>query len=387
MAKNKTVIVRDFEYDPFDVAVAFNHVVNEMFGNNPFSSMKMSFWTPQVPLTRINVKVGLNEEVEVVTGSMKIRGIDGKFNLEGPTVQALVYQSEINKVEDFLNRVRARLKTASIYKGKAVTSSRGFMDLSKVNLGLLVYNHKVWEELTDNLWVLIEKTNQCRRAGVRIRRKVLLQGKFGSGKTMAALVTAKKAVENGFTVFYLEPTLPKMSGAVEFMLEVAKKYPPAILIIEDFDREQRSGDFHGMGQLMAAIDGMTSKDSETMVVLTTNFKDKISGGLQRPGRIDKMINFNPFTPQDTERLLKVVIPTAYLDPGIDWEKVSSSTSHMTPAFIGEGVGVGATLAAISKAKNGNNPVVTEAILLQVAEGLQDQHRACEAAEKVGFKSE
>ena len=317
-------------------------------------------------------------------GQMRIRGIDGDFLLDGSAVQVLVCKSEVANVESFFDKITANLKTASLYKGKAITSSRGFMDLSKVNLSQLVYNDRVFRELSDNLWVLIEKTDQVRQVGARIRRKLLFQGKFGTGKTMAALVTAKKAVENGFTVFYLEPTNPDVSGAIEFMLQVAKKYPPALLIVEDFDREQRSGDFYAMGKLMAAIDGMTSKDSEIIVVFTTNFKDKIAGGFQRPGRIDKTISFNAFTHQDTERLLKVVIPPEYLDSDINWDKVSRATSHMTPAFIGEGVGVGATLAAISRANNGAKPVVTEEILLQVSEGLQDQHKACEAAEHPGF---
>ena len=297
---------------------------------------------------------------------MRIRGIDGDFLLDGSAVQVLVCKSEVANVESFFDKITANLKTASLYKGKAITSSRGFMDLSKVNLSQLVYNDRVFRELSDNLWVLIEKTDQVRQVGARIRRKLLFQGKFGTGKTMAALVTAKKAVENGFTVFYLEPTNPDVSGAIEFMLQVAKKYPPALLIVEDFDREQRSGDFYAMGKLMAAIDGMTSKDSEIIVVFTTNFKDKIAGGFQRPGRIDKTISFNAFTHQDTERLLKVVIPPEYLDSDINWDKVSRATSHMTPAFIGEGIGVGATLAAISRADKGENPVVTEEILLHFA---------------------
>lgn len=384
MAKDRVVIMRGFEYDSIDLAVAFNNVAKDMFGQDPFFGTKDRPWLSRNPVAFSAVKVGVNQEAKIALGQMKIRGIDGEFILDGSAIQALIEKSETARVESFLEKVKTNLKTASLYKGKALTSSRGFMDLSKVNLDQLVYNNGVFKELADNLWVLIEKTDQCRRAGLRIRRKLLFQGRFGTGKTMAALVTAKKAVENGFTVFYLEPTNSDVSGAIEFMLQLAKKYPPALIIIEDFDREQRSGDFHAMGKTMAAIDGMTSKDSEIIVVFTTNFKDKIAGGFQRPGRIDKTISFNTFTPQDTERLLKVVIPSEYLDTEINWEKVSSATSHMTPAFIGEGIGVGATLAAISRANNGDKPVVTEEILLQVSEGLQDQHKACEAAEQVGF---
>lgn len=384
MAKDRIVIMRAFEYDPIDLAVAFNNVAKEMFGSDPFFGTKDRFWLSRNPVAFSMAKVGLNQEAKIALGEMKIGDVNGEFVLEGSGIQACVDKRETVKVESFLGKIEAKLKTASIYKGKAVTSSRGFMDLSKVNLDLLVYNDAVSGELADNLWVLIEKTDQCRQAGVRIRRKVLFQGRFGTGKTVAALITAKKAVENGFTVFYLEPTSPDVSGSIEFMLQVAKKYPPTLLIIEDFDREQRSGDFHAMGRMMAAVDGMTSKDSEIVVVFTTNFKDKIAGGFQRPGRIDKTISFNAFTPQDTERLLKVVVPPEYLGPSINWEKVSCAISHMTPAFIGEGIGVGATLAAISRANKGERPVVTEEILLRVSEGLQDQHKACEAAEQVGF---
>lgn len=386
MAKGKVVIVRGFEYDSIDLAVAFNNAAKEMFGQDPFYGTKQRFFLPRDPVAFSTVKVGLNQEEKIVMGQMRIRGVDGDFVVDGSAIQAFVDKNETAKIESFFGKIKQNLKINSLYKGKAITSSRGFMDLSKVNLNQLVYNKNVFEELADNLWVLIEKTDQCRKAGVRIKRKLLFQGKFGTGKTMAALVTAKKAVENGFTVFYLEPTSPDVSGAIEFMLQLAKKYPPALLIIEDFDREQRLGDFYAMGKIMAAIDGMTSKDSEIIVVFTTNFKDKIAGGFQRPGRIDKTISFNTFTLQDTERLLKVVVPSEYLSPGINWEKVSRATSHMTPAFIGEGVGVGATLAAISRTSNGEKPVVTEEILLQVSEGLQDQHRACEAVEQTGFSN-
>jgi SpoVK/Ycf46/Vps4 family AAA+-type ATPase len=384
VAKEKVFIGRGFEYDPTDLAVAFNKVAKEMFGQDPFYGTKDRWWLPRNPLAFSTVKTGLNQEEKIAVGQMRIRGVDGAVALDGSTVQVLVVKSETAKIESFLDKIKANLKINSLYKGKAVTSSRGFMDLSKVNLDQLVYNDRVFQDLKDNLWVLIEKTDQCRRAGIRIRRKLLFQGRFGTGKTMAALVTAKKAIENGFTVFYLEPTNPDVSGSIEFMLQVAKKYPPALLLIEDFDREQRSGDFHAMGKTMAAIDGMISKDPEIIVVFTTNFKDKIAGGFQRPGRIDKTISFNAFTPQDTERLLKVVVPPEYLGSDINWQKVSGATSHMTPAFIGEGVGIGATLAAISRAINGEKPVVTEEILLQVSEGLQDQHKACEAAEQMGF---
>lgn len=385
MTKDRVVVVRGFEYDAFDLAVAFNNVAKERFGEDPFTGVKDRWYLERNPVVFLKVKTGLNQGVKVASGQMAIRGVNGEFTLEGNGVQALVAKDEVPKVESFLDAVKARLKTASIYRSKMVTSSRGFIDLDKIDFSRLVYNKKVLEELGDNLWVLIEKMAQCREVGRPINRKVLFQGKYGVGKTMAVLLTSKKALENGFTVFYLEPTISDASGAVEFMLQVSRRYSPSLLIIEEFDREQRlGGDYNGMSRMMTAIDGVMSKGSEIIVVFTTNHKDKIAAGFQRPGRIDKIINFSVFTAEDAEHLLRTVIPSEFIDPNINWTKVSNAVCHMTPAFIGEGVGVGSTLTAVNRAKNGDEPLVTEEIIFHVFEGLQDQHKACEAIEQTGF---
>lgn len=381
MAKDRIHIVHTFEHDGFDVATAFKRVAEERFGADQFTGVKDRFWLPKPPVSYTSVKVGLNQEVKIILGFVKIKALDAEFNLEESTIQAMVGKPEVKKVEDFLAEVKKSLETYSIYHGKAITSLREFVDLSSVNLNSLVYNSRIWRELNENLWVLLEKREECKAAGAQIQRKVLFEGKFGTGKTMALLATAKKAVENGFTFLYIEPTLANVTGIIDRMLKLSKKYQPSVLAIEDFDREQRVGDDFAVGKLMTAIDGVLSKDAETIIILTTNFKNKIVGGFKRPGRIDKVINFDTFEAEDAERLLKIVIPPHFLSLGIDWPRVGRAASHMTPAFIKE-VGTGSKLAAISRAENGKAPMVTEGILLNVIEGLQDQHKSCE--EPFGF---
>lgn len=384
MSQNREIILRQFECDSHDLAVAFNHVAKQKFNPDPFFGIKERWWLSRNPVAYASVKTALNQETKVPFGLMKIRGIDGEFNIEGSAIQAFVDKRQVLVVESFFTEIKKHLESASIYKGRAITSSRGFMDLSGINFDSLVYNSRVFKELNENLWVLIEKTRECREAGASIQRKVLLEGKFGTGKTMAILLTAKKAIENGFTFLYVEPTAPDISQAIEFMIRVTKRYKPTVLAIEDFDREQRAGDPYAMSRLMMAIDGMLSKDSEIIIVFSTNFKDKIAGGFKRPGRIDKTINFNTFSPADAEQLLRIVIPENYLCQNINWNKVGDKSSVMTPAFIRE-VGTGSVLAGISRAKKGETPLVTEEILLKVIEGLQDQHKACEAVDQMGFQ--
>lgn len=385
MAKNKELIVFGFEHDPHDVAVAFSLIAKKRFGPDPFIGIKRKFFLEREPVTYITVKTGLKQSSKVAIGFMEIRGIKGLFHLEQSMVEAFVDKTEVQNVEIFLAEVKNHLETASLYKGKAVTSLRGFLDLSQINFDALVYNERVLGELNENLWVLIEKTEQCRNAGAPIQRKVLFEGKFGTGKTMALLYTAKKAVEHGFTFFYVEPTAPDISQAIEFMIRLTEKYKPTVLAIEDFDREQRLGDQFAMSRLMTAIDGVLSKDNETIIVLTTNFHDKIAGGFKRPGRIDKIINFNTFKADDAVSLLSKVIPANFLGRDIDWNKIGKASCVMTPAFIKE-VGTGSVLAAISRAKDGALPKVTEEVLLNVIAGLQEQHKSCEAASHLGFQA-
>ena len=384
MAKNTVTIVRALEYDHRDVTVSFNNVAEKMFGKDPFLGIKDGWWRD--PLSLMQVRIGPDKEVKVATGHLEIRGMKAKFNQAGSIIETFAPKEETDKVEKFLAEVEKDVKLNSIYKGKAVTSSGGFMDLSGINRRQLIYNDRILSELNDNLWVMIEKSKDCRNAGFRLQRKVLFEGKFGTGKTLSLLLTAKKGIDNGFTFLYLEPTTAAVSEAIPGILNFARLYSPAIVGIEDFDREQRAGNHFSVGRLMAAIDGALSKNNDIIIVMTTNYKDKIVGGLKRPGRIDKSINFNTFEPNDIAKLLKLVIPDHFLDPNINWGKVGNAAAHFTPAFINKGIAEGSTLAAISRAKSGQMPVVTEEILLSVAEGLQEQHKACEADEQVGFGS-
>src|SRR3989344_3052916 len=176
MEKNTVTIVRALEYDHRDVTVSFNNVAEKMFGKDPFLGIKDGWWRD--PLSLMQVRIGPDKDV----------------------------------------------KLNSIYKGKAVTSSGGFMDLSGINQRQLIYNDRILSELNDNLWVMIEKSKDCRNAGFRLQRQVLFEGKFGTGKTLSLLLTAKKGIDNGFTFLYLEPTTAAVSEAIPGILNFARLY-------------------------------------------------------------------------------------------------------------------------------------------------------------------
>lgn len=166
------------------------------------------------------------------------------------------------------------------------------------------------------------------------------------------------------------------------MLAFARHYQPAVVAFEDLDHEQRDWDKFALNKLMTSIDGVESKSSQVLIIMTTNHLDKIAAGLQRPGRIDKVVHFDVFSADDIKELLQKIIPTTFLDEHIDWSVVAQSCTDYAPVFVAE-VGISAKLMAISEAGK-DGPRVTQEMLLEVSNDLRAQHKACNVKEGAGF---
>jgi transitional endoplasmic reticulum ATPase len=189
------------------------------------------------------------------------------------------------------------------------------------------------------------------------------------------MLTAKKAVESGWTFVMVGSEMSSVK-AVMMALDLARKYQPSIVLIEEFDQSAHEGDFHAIGRLMSVIEGAMNRTGELIVIMTTNYPDKIASSLQRPGRIDRIIYFDKFTVEDIGRLLRKVIPGELMPTDIDWNAVGKACERYTPAFVRE-VGNSAMLMAISEGKRMNvTRLVTQDLLVEAAAALKLQHEAC-----------
>lgn len=381
-------VERSYECDPNDLAVAFYRVALARYGEDAVRGFKRAWWAPRYPLAICSIKVGPREQAKGVRGFAAIEAIPADFRVGGEETPNIIaafnvtaeFEGEVNA---FLDAIAEHLEKHSIYRGKAITSNGEFLDLTNVSRDEVVYNEKVWRDLKAHVWTLVERAELCAAAKVGLPRKVLFEGPYGSGKTLAALLTARVALEQGFTFFYVVPTAGNALGVVRHMLAFARRYPPSIVFIEDIDREQREGNSYELGAIMTEIDGICSKNRQMLVIMTTNHNDKISHGMCRPGRIDKVIHFGTFTSEDIERLLKKVIPSAWIAPDLDWSKVGDACKHFSQAFVCE-AGKAAMLLGISENDDpSKTPVVTEAALIEAAGDLKGQHEKSTAG--IGFR--
>src|SRR5690606_35602369 len=129
-----------------------------------------------------------------------------------------------------------------------------------------------------NIFSPLKHTEACRKHKIPLKRGILLEGKYGTGKSLTARVTAKVAVDNGWTFIMLNRA-QGLRAAIEF----ARTYQPCVIFAEDIDRVADRED-ENVNDLVNMLDGVVTKDMEMMICLTTNFIEKIDQALLRPGR-------------------------------------------------------------------------------------------------------
>lgn len=370
-------ICEPIEGYPLDAAYAFTKAMSEKYG-----------WTHMIPIpgffgdtppTMIQLMVDRNESVQVPWGRMQIPGVhghiqsginmkNGRFVFE---VNGTVKNRDKGAVAALVKLAKEILREDSIYRGKAIRVNfpdpddgfnihdcPQFMDLEGVNEHELIFNDELQKLINAEVFAPIEKTEEARKHGVPLKRGVLLEGPHGTGKTMTANIAAKKCIRNGWTFIYLHKT-SDLAAAIEF----AKAYQPAMIFAEDVDsltqekENRRDNRDEQVNELLNTIDGIGTKGTEIIVVLTTNYVEEISQGLLRPGRLDAVLSIAEPDPGAVNRLIRQYAGNL-LDDAAPLPKVSERLQGQIPASI-RGVVERAKLMAIASGRDDGHFKLTD----------------------------
>ncbi len=316
---NETVgFAEQTPFFPLDGAVAMMRAMREMFGWVQ-AVPTMSFFGSKPP-QMISVEVSYGVFAQAAWGQFQIPGVHGKCATSIYTDSAGLYKFQItgsvlkkdlHKIKSLADLIR---KQDSLYKGKAIrmrfpeededfdiaAHSPRFLDLSRVNEGELVFPDSVRRLVDAVVFTPMEKTETLRRLNVPLKRGILLEGPYGVGKTLTAYVAAKKAEAHGWTFLYLD-TVKDLPFAIQF----ARLYAPCMIFAEDIDRTVTGERSHEMDEVLNVIDGIDTKNSEVMVVLTTNHVENINRAMLRPGRLDAVISVSAPDAAAVERLIRL----------------------------------------------------------------------------------
>ncbi len=339
----ETEFNRILNYSWRDGAYATMRVIDALFGVSLGRGIETMFG--EEPPRMIDIEIGVGESVQVPWGRLEIPSLDrasltteahqGKYRL---AVKAR--RKHQATVEGFFEAVEAFLKEHSIYRGKATVgiSTPAFLDAEKIDPDAVVYSVEVQGLLDGTLWSVLRHTEAMRELGLPLKRAVLLHGAYGVGKSLTGQKTARIAVENGWTFISARAGVDELSEA----LEMARLYTPAVVFYEDVDTEaEPSDDEDEVSRLLDVFDGITAKDQEILVVMTTNHIERIHKGMLRPGRLDALVELSSLDADGIERIITKATDRL---GDVDFSQVTEEMEGFTPAFIYETVTRAASVA-------------------------------------------
>lgn len=379
-------ITFDFEMTPPEGALALMRTLKDLYG---FVDLRgfFGFFGRELTPDYINVETapGVFEEVpwgRLMTPNTEDGWISTTINWQNaqPKFQLVAnvkgkYRPEIQKI---IARVKELAKEQNLYKGHAISPVfpemtdkpnladflPQFINFGDVSEDQLIFSEEIQRLVRDTIYTPIEHTSDCRKYGISLKRGVLLEGPYGTGKTLTAAVVSKKCKQNGWTFLYLKD-ITKLREAIEF----ARRYQPAVLFSEDIDQVLQTPDGREakVNDILNSIDGVEAKKSELMVILTTNNVHNITTAMLRPGRLDAVI---PVRAPDEKTVQKLVrhFSGALLAPNQDLTQVGELLKGQIPATIQEVINR-AKLGAVRSSSESGSLLITSSDLETAARGM------------------
>ena len=378
--ETETTFSRTFNYRPYDGAHAFDLALKHLFGAAGIGKAIQTMFGDIPPeLKEINTDV--DETVQIPYGRIQVPMIEGDVytKVENHPEYGPLFKLEVNTkrkyrshVEGMFKVIEEMLRTQSIYKGKAIDGQMNpeFLDVRSLDESKIVFNDDVFTQLDANVWSLLDHTDKMEELGLPLKRSVLLEGPYGTGKSSAGWITAKRALNNGWTFVMCRPGRDNLQE----VMQTARLYQPAVVFFEDIDTISDSGDSMDVTKLLDLFDGISSKGTKLMALMTTNNVDRIHKGMLRPGRLDSIIHIGMLDETGVERLIKSVVSEDILEADIDWTKVAVANENYLPAYVKEGVD-----RALRYIANGEKVSVGTEELVASAMGLRRQWQLHEEA--------
>jgi transitional endoplasmic reticulum ATPase len=337
-------VIRGAHYS--DGQVAFSDAMEEVFGWTKATTVRTFFG--DIHPTFVDIPIGLNESRRVIVGRFTMPNVPGYVETQPTRDEDGLWVLQITgktkrkfqfMFEALAEATRRRVREKSIYKNKAFelvfdsdntvsSNPPKFIDVSGNETP--IFSRQTEQAIKANILTIIEQTERCRRMGVPIKRGVLLEGPYGTGKTLVSRQTGQTCLNNGWTFIVIRKA-ENVAPAIEF----ARRFQPACVFVEDIDREMGGDERDAeMDHILNTMDGVDSKNSDVMVVFTSNHADIINQAMLRPGRLDAVITIDPPDAEAALRLAKVYAKGLWSDEE-DYSVIGEEMAGKSAAVIRE----------------------------------------------------
>ena len=177
-----------------------------------------------------------------------------------------------------------------------------------------------------------ESKERHHRFGIPYKLNMLFEGFPGTGKTSLAMSLASE-LNYDISIINFDNEMTDN----EFLNAIRRLPKKSILLLEDidvlFEARKQNDDYKSaltFSGLLNALDGPACKEG-LIIILTTNFKCKLDKALIRPGRINKIVNFEYADKGQTNKMFTAFYPDKKEEFNEFYQKIKKM--DYTPAVL------------------------------------------------------
>ena len=329
-----------------DGVYQLNRAINEVFGSAVSKEDKSPSGNSNIDTVDVILADGSRTKVPFGKISLEELGEDSEININYDNDRHLLlvkgqcqfkYQSLI---DDIVERTKELLATESIYKNQALEitnlSEPKIMTLAGIDKQFMVLSKKTEFELQP-LRSRILYPEKCIAKGIPLKYGCLLEGKYGTGKTLLAFKLAKDAVNNGWSFVYLkDPSL--LAETLRMCKVVDRSGHGVIVFVEDIDQVTRGNRDSAMQDILNTLDGGDTKDMNVITLCTTNQIELIEPTFLRGKRIGSVITMDCLDAETAERFIRETFSEAEgysVDDDLSDVCNYIAKAQIAPAFMAE----------------------------------------------------
>lgn len=329
-----------------DGVYQLNRAINEVFGSAVSKEDKSPSGNSNIDTVDVILADGSRTKVPFGKISLEELGEDSEININYDNDRHLLlvkgqcqfkYQSLI---DDIVERTKELLATESIYKNQALEitnlSEPKIMTLAGIDKQFMVLSKKTEFELQP-LRSRILYPEKCIAKGIPLKYGCLLEGKYGTGKTLLAFKLAKDAVNNGWSFVYLkDPSL--LAETLRMCKVVDRSGHGVIVFVEDIDQVTRGNRDSAMQDILNTLDGGDTKDMNVLTLFTTNHIELIEPTFLRGKRIGSVITMDCLDAETAERFIRETFSEAEgysVDDDLSDVCNYIAKAQIAPAFMAE----------------------------------------------------
>jgi transitional endoplasmic reticulum ATPase len=243
-------------------------------------------------------------------------------------------------IDEIVEKTKELLSSNSVYKNQAIELTADcqpkIMDVTAIDKEFMVLSDRTEYELQP-LRARLLNSAMCISKGISLKYGCLMEGPYGTGKTLLAFKLAKDAVDHNWIFMYLKnPEL--LAETLRLAKVIDKNGNGVVIFVEDIDQVTRGNRNTAMQDILNTLDGGDSKQMNVISLFTTNHIELIEPTFLRGKRIGSIISLGFLDKKTAQKFIEFAFQKdGYTINPQGMEKVYDliEQSDIAPAFMAE----------------------------------------------------